>query len=426
MRYNASMAKRRKEARLVNEEARSLRRRLRFPFYTALCTCGAAFVAIPLAFEAINPITPYADIPMPQVERTAQIATPVPRPSPTLYALFPAAEPGPDASAAPAEGGVQAPLYPVLALGNESPHVASIQLQLMNLGYMDGAEPTQLFGEQTQAALQRFQRAHYMAQSGVADELTQSILFSADAKPYALEQGNEGSDVSKLQKQLRDLQYYEDKTNGYFGVATTRALCAFQTKNKLDASGIADGETLDVLYSSQARPKIDPTPTPKPKPTRTPRPESTPRPGRTESGNASEGSGGGSIAQVGSGVEAFISVAMSQDGKPYVYGDEGPNSYDCSGLVYYCLRSVGVKTGRMSAKNFAVVESWQTVPSKAYLQRGDLLFFTNSAGAGVIGHAGIYLGNNKYIHASSTAGRVLVSSWSDWSDTNFQWGKRVF
>ena len=122
----------------------------------------------------------------------------------------------------------------------------------------------------------------------------------------------------------------------------------------------------------------------------------------------------------------MIATAESRLGCPYVYADEGPNSFDCSGLVYYCLRSAGVQVSRMSSKNLARVDSWQTIPDQGSLIRGDLVFFTNSVGESDIGHVGIYMGSGKYIHASSSAGKVIISSWSDWASENFQWAKRVF
>ena len=162
-------------------------------------------------------------------------------------------------------------------------------------------------------------------------------------------------------------------------------------------------------------------------PQETEAPVSTPDSGGSSGGNWSgsdiEGDG---IPSAGSGVEAMIATAESRLGCPYVYADEGPNSFDCSGLVYYCLRSAGVQVSRMSSKNLARVDSWQTIPDQGSLIRGDLVFFTNSVGESDIGHVGIYMGSGKYIHASSSAGKVIISSWSDWASENFQWAKRVF
>ena len=405
-----------KREKYINESRLGEYRRIRPFLLTALSVVCVALWGIPAYFRLSHPIVAYSDIDVPAEQALSEL------PATPAFIM-------PSASIEPVQSAQEAVIEPIavkiFSLNDEDPKVVDIQLRLMELGYMDGDEPTEKFGEQTQDALRRFQRTHYMAQTGVADELTQNILFSENAKVYSLEEGNQGDDVEKLQRQLVDLGYYADKVNGYFGVATSRALSAFQTKNKLESNGSADGSTLDLLYSAKARPKIDPTPTPKP--TKTPKPAKTPKyvgdtPVRTETPYTEPYV----IAPVGAGVDAFISVAMQQEGKPYGYSNEGPNSFDCSGLVYFSLKSVGVSVGRMSAKHFATIESWQTVPTKAYLVRGDLLFFTNSSGSGTIGHTGIYLGNDKFIHASSSAGRVVVSTWSPWCEANFQWGKRVF
>jgi len=177
---------------------------------------------------------------------------------------------------------------------------------------------------------------------------------------------------------------------------------------------------------------VDPTPTPTPKPKTTPKPKVTPKPetnpgvGTTKTAPPTNNqSGGGSVAEATGDVSGFIATAKAQQGKPYVLGDEGPNSFDCSGLVHYSLNSNGVKVGRMSAKNYAKIDSWETVYTTGDLRTGDLLFFRSDSSA-TISHTGIWLGGNKYIHASSSAGKVVISSWSDWSNRNFSHGKRVF
>ena len=310
---------------------------------------------------------------------------------------------------------------------------------------MDGDEPSEYFGEPIEAALKRFQRIHHMKETGEADELTQEMLFSDKAAMYKLQQGDEGEDVESLQERLQDLGYEVEKTNGYFGVATAKALSSFQIKNKLDATGVMDTDTADILYSNNARPKVDPTPSPTPKPKSTPtaKPANTPKnsatpkvggdsigttktadPGTQPESTPKTGGGGNVSAATGS-VDGFIATAMAQQGKPYVTADEGPDSFDCSGLVYYCLVNNGVKVGRMSAKSYAVIDSWETVYSTSDLRPGDLLFFWNS-GRTRIYHTGIWLGGGKYIHASSSAGQVVVSGWSDWAKNSFSHGKRVY
>ena len=402
-----------KKYRRGKQERKSFLRRIRIPLLTAAGALLTAFVVIPASFDILD-ISPV-------VVEIAEEMVHLPSPSPVP-------------AAAEEQTAQEEPLYHHLRAGDTDPVVAHIQERLAELNYIDGDEPSETFGEPVAAALRRFQRVHHMTETGEADPLTQEILFSDKAAYYRLQQGDEGEDVESLQERLYELGYEVEKKNGYFGVATAKALSSFQTRNKIDATGIMDTDTADILYSNNARPKVDPTPTPTPKPKTTPRPTArvTPKP-ETNSGvgttktaaPTNQESGGGSVAEATGDVSGFIATAKAQQGKPYVLGDEGPNSFDCSGLVHYSLNANGVKVGRMSAKNYAKIDSWETVYSVSDLKTGDLLFFRSDSSA-TISHTGIWLGGSKYIHASSSAGKVVISSWSDWSNRNFSHGKRVF
>ncbi|MFR0882215.1 MAG: peptidoglycan-binding protein [Christensenellales bacterium] len=408
-------------------------KRLRIPLLTAGGVVLCAFVLIPMAFDTL-------DI-GPEIVEVSKSMLHMPSPTPTAEV----AENFAITAAAPKDAAEAPSKYRLLKLGDTDPVVADIHERLAELQYMDGDEPSEYFGEPIEAALKRFQRIHHMKETGEADELTQEMLFSDKAAMYKLQQGDEGEDVESLQERLQDLGYEVEKTNGYFGVATVKALSSFQKKNKLDATGVMDTDTADILYSNNARPKVDPTPSPTPKPKSTPtaKPAKTPKISATpRAGNESIGTtktadpgtqpestpktgGGGSVSAATGSVDGFIATAMAQQGKPYITADEGPDSFDCSGLVYYCLSNNGVKVGRMSAKSYAVIDSWETVYSTSDLRPGDLLFFWNS-GRTRIYHTGIWLGGGKYIHASSSAGQVVVSGWSDWAKNSFSHGKRVY
>ena len=418
-----------KKQRRTKQERKSFFRRIRIPLLTAAGILLTAFVIIPMSFDIL-------DI-QPVVVQIAEEMVNLPSPTPITVVTSPAEEVS--AETTPAE---QEPHYYHLKVGNTDPMVARIQERLAELNYIDGDEPSETFGEPVAAALKRFQRVHHMTETGEADPLTQQMLFSEEAAYYRLQQGDEGEDVESLQERLFELGYEVEKKNGYFGIATAKALSSFQTRNKIEATGIMDTDTADILYSNNARPKVDPTPTPTPKPKKTPRPtvkpterpdeedpvqpETNPGVGTTKTAPPeNQESGGGSVAEATGDVNGFIATAKAQQGKPYVLGDEGPNSFDCSGLVHYSLNANGVKVGRMSAKNYAKIDSWETIHSVGDLKPGDLLFFRSDSSS-TISHTGIWLGGNKYIHASSSAGKVVISSWSDWSNRNFSHGKRVF
>ena len=98
-------------------------------------------------------------------------------------------------------------------------------------------------------------------------------------------------------------------------------------------------------------------------------------------------------------IDKLIKVAKSELGKPYVYGATGPNSFDCSGLMQYCFKQVGISIGRTT---YDQVREGQAV-SKADLQVGDLVFPSAD-------HVGLYIGNNQILHAPHTGDVVKIST----------------
>ena len=93
-----------------------------------------------------------------------------------------------------------------------------------------------------------------------------------------------------------------------------------------------------------------------------------------------------------------IDCVRNQIGKPYVYGAAGPNSFDCSGLAYYCHNSAIPRTASAQAAGSGITIA------KGSVQPGDLMFW-NTMGSGV-GHTTICSGNGKMIHAPTTGQNV--------------------
>lgn len=406
----------------------SVFRRIRTPFCIALFLLLSALVILPVAYGSLLPQArpafepvELAPTPSPIPEITPQ-STPVPTAIPTTA---PAPTETPAAVGSPTS---LAPVYEIsyepLKYEDDREEVLALQERLMELQYMDSDDPTTYFGNATKAAVTLFQRSNDMEATGEADEMTLMLLYSDDAAIYMLKRNDKGDDVEGLQDRLNELGYYEERINGYFGAATERALKAFQTKNRVVPDGVAGQETRDLIYSPNAKPKIDPTPTPTPRPSPTPRPATTAKP---SDGGSGEGSGGGgSIPVIGSGVDAMVQTALAQVGKPYVWSKESPSEgFDCSGLVYFSLRSSGISIGRYSASGFSQVDRWTYIGSYSELRYGDLLFFKSDSNTR-ISHTGIFLGGNSFVHASSSAGRVVKSTWSDWCARNFVHGRRVY
>ena len=108
--------------------------------------------------------------------------------------------------------------------------------------------------------------------------------------------------------------------------------------------------------------------------------------------------------------EALSKLLNEQLGKKYVWAEEGPDEFDCSGLTYYCYGSMNVKIPRVSRDQAKVGK--EVSPDK--LQYGDLLFFdTTARKTGQITHVGVYIGDGKFEHASNEKEGVKISSLSD-------------
>jgi len=97
-------------------------------------------------------------------------------------------------------------------------------------------------------------------------------------------------------------------------------------------------------------------------------------------------------------------------GIKYVYGGSTTKGFDCSGFVSYVFNKFGINLPR-SSKDMG---SGGIAVKKADLKPGDLVFFDTNGGLNSINHVGIYIGNGKFIHASSSLGRkVTISNLGD-------------
>jgi len=120
------------------------------------------------------------------------------------------------------------------------------------------------------------------------------------------------------------------------------------------------------------------------------------------------------FVKIGSGVSAGGSSDIGQQiadfaqqyvGYSYVYGAESPSrGFDCSGLVYYCYGQFGYNLSRTASQQY---KNNGTTISKSDLEPGDLVFFS-SYGSGVT-HVGIYIGNDQFVHASTSKTGVIIS-----------------
>lgn len=115
--------------------------------------------------------------------------------------------------------------------------------------------------------------------------------------------------------------------------------------------------------------------------------------GGTTEGNTQEPATPGDAGNYQVGLQ-IANMALSKQGSPYGWGSNGPNMFDCSGLVYWAHNQAGVKLGRTTAAGYS---SAGKAVSYNELQAGDVITFRTDPT--YISHIGIYIGNGMMVHA---------------------------
>ena len=113
--------------------------------------------------------------------------------------------------------------------------------------------------------------------------------------------------------------------------------------------------------------------------------------------------------ELGNGNSEVIDVALSKLGSPYVWGNKGPTSFDCSGFVYWCFKQIGISVPA-STSAYSSYRGTANEISLSEIQPGDILHrFAGELGKET-GHVAIYLGNGEYIHAAGEKWGVIKGS----------------
>ncbi|MDQ3038222.1 MAG: C40 family peptidase [Pseudomonadota bacterium] len=113
-------------------------------------------------------------------------------------------------------------------------------------------------------------------------------------------------------------------------------------------------------------------------------------------------------------MKTLLQRAFALLGTPYRWGGTSPdNGFDCSGLVGYVFRTIGIDLPRVSR---AMANEGTPVTDRSALAEGDLVFFGRS---GRVDHVGIYIGDGKFLHAPRTGRDVTVSTL-----TEGYWGQK--
>ncbi|TAH23135.1 MAG: hypothetical protein EAZ10_13530 [Oscillatoriales cyanobacterium] len=142
-----------------------------------------------------------------------------------------------------------------------NPNLRSVQDRLRDLGYFPRSSTGQL-GPVTKQALTNFQRDYQLSLTGKPDRSTVIALNSLDEDDRSfkttytnysyneLRYGDSGADVTALQRRLKELGYFNTHPTGSFREITLNAVRYFQRINRLRVTGVADRQTLALLFAS--------------------------------------------------------------------------------------------------------------------------------------------------------------------------------
>lgn len=312
----------------------------------------------------------------------------------------------------------------MLSYGEHSDVVLACQERLKELGYLT-TTPDGAYGNDTVIAVKQFQARNDQVVDGYLGPSTRAILMSGDAKPNGMMLGEQGDAVARVQQLLSDYGYLNSgNVTGYYGEITEQAVRNFQSRNGLTADGQVGVQTMAKLTSDNVR-----------------RPaaggsssggssggSTSNRGGSSSGGSSSGGSSGGSstggsytppnTGQASGSAAALISIASSKIGSPYVWGAKGPNSFDCSGFVYWCLNQAGVSQSYLTSSGWRNPGRYTRISNFNDIQAGDIVV--------VNGHVGIAAGGGTVIDASSSNGRVVHRGLTQWWANNFIVAWRIF
>lgn len=193
--------------------------------------------------------------------------------------------------------------------------------------------------------------------------------------------GDEGGEIASIQQRLNELGFNAGPVDGDFGPQTAQAVKAFQRTHGLPADGVVGPYTYRALMGVDI-----------------------------------PVSRGDTVTME---IRRIIQTATSYLGVPYVFGGTTPSGFDCSGFVRYVFAVNGVSLPRTADAQWSV--GW-SVPS-SQLRPGDLVFFsTYEAGPS---HDGIYLGDGRFISATSSRGVAVDSLYSSYWGPRYIGAKRV-
>ena len=276
------------------------------------------------------------------------------------------------------------------------------QLRLRELGYYFGL-CNGIYSDDFKTSVAEYQLNNSQYADGLIGPSTKFSLDSKYARPFTLSLGQRNKYVRVIQNRLVELNYLDiNQAKGFYGEFTAQAVAMFQEKNGLEVTGTINGETNVILNSELAIPS-----------------EEGPLTFIKQSVlDTLEMQRRLETTQNIGNVEDLIKISMLKLGCKYVWGSRGPNTFDCSGFVFWCLNQVGVNVDYMTTLGWTTSTKFERVEKFEDLIPGDLLV--------IKGHMGIVAENETIVDASSSNGKVVHRDLDEWWRERFIIGFRIF
>lgn len=296
------------------------------------------------------------------------------------------------------------------AYGEHGETVRILQKKLNKLAYYDD-EIDGEFGVLTEYALKKFQQDNDVTITGKTDESTVISLIKAEKEMHMIKlkelsatvyPGMHNDDVKIVQEALTYFGYYDGEIDGIYGPLTNQGLQTAETEYDIELTSEVTQNNLTELYESSdiEEEKLET------------------QPAKQEIVQKEEKEPVIKVAEKEKQYQGdIIQVAKSFIGTPYVWGGESPSGFDCSGFLQFVYQTEDITIPR------TVSDIWNFADPVETASVGDLLFFeTYQPGPS---HAGIYLGDGKFIHAGSSSGVTISELQVDYWQQRYLGAKRI-